>query len=69
MPMSKSKISKIARDANGLITNKSIDYIFTEGGLIDWRRMISTEFLVPNRDRTKETDVSKLNDSQLIISF
>jgi len=65
--MSKTKVNKVARDDNGLITSKSIDYIFTEDGLVDWRKMVKPEFLVPNRDRTKETDVSKLSDSQLII--
>ena len=65
--MSKTKVNKVARDDNGLITSKSIDYIFTEDGLVAWRKMVKPEFLVPNRDRTKETDVSKLSDSQLII--
>jgi len=58
-------MKKIERDKDGLI--KSNSYVFTEDGLIDWRKMVKTEFLVPNKDRTKETDVTKLNDSQLII--
>ena len=58
-------MKKIERDKDGLI--KTQDYIFTEDGMIDWRKMVKTEFLVPNKERTKETDVTKLNDSQLII--
>ena len=60
-----SKKNKITRDADGLI--KGIDYTFNEDGLIDWRKMIKTEHLVPNKDRTSETDVTKLKDNQLII--
>ena len=55
----------LKRDADGLLSD--VEYIFTEGGMIDWRKMVKTEFLVPNRDKTSETDVSKLTDSQLII--
>ena len=60
-----SKKNKITRDADGLI--KGVDYVFNEDGLIDWRKMIKTEHLVPNKDRTSETDVTKLKDNQLII--
>jgi hypothetical protein len=60
-----NKKAKITRGTDGLI--KGIDYVFNEDGLIDWRKMIKTEHLVPNKDRTSETDVSKLKDSQLII--
>ncbi|MAF24950.1 hypothetical protein CL634_05180 [bacterium] len=56
---------KIDRDKDGLI--KGIDYSFTEDGLIDWRKMVKLEHLVPNKDRTSETDVAKLKDYQLII--
>lgn len=62
--MSTKKV-KIARDGDGLI--KGVDYIFNEDGLIDWRKMIKVEHLVPNKDRTRETDVTKLKDNQLII--
>ena len=50
-----SKKGKITRDTDGLI--KGVDYVFNEDGLIDWRKMIKTEHLVPNKDRTSETDV------------
>ena len=58
-------VKKIERDDDGLIT--SVNYEFTEDGLIDWRKMVRTDYLVPNRDKTSETDVTKLNDTQLII--
>jgi hypothetical protein len=55
----------IKRDKNGLLSG--MKYIHTKEGLIDWRKMISTEFLVANKDRTSEKDVSKLKDYELII--
>jgi len=61
------KLKKIKRDANGLITGTSVKYQYDETGLIDWRKMVKPEHLVPNRQRTSETDVSKLEDYQLII--
>jgi hypothetical protein len=61
------KLKKIKRDANGLIVGSSVDYHFNKDGLIDWRKMVKTEHLVPNRQKTSETDVSKLEDNQLII--
>ena len=62
-----SKIKTIKRNANGLISQPKIDYVFSEDGMIDWRKMVKTEFLVPNRQRTKETDVSNLEDRDLLI--
>ena len=56
---------KIDRNKDGLING--VDYIFTDDGLIDWRKMVKPEHLVPNKDRTSETDVTKLKDYQLII--
>jgi hypothetical protein len=51
-----------------------IEYPFLENGLIDWRRMINKEFLVPNRDSfknkdidLKKIDIDSLPDSQLLI--
>ena len=58
-------MKKIERSAEGLLND--VEYQHTEDGLIDWRKMVKTEFLVPNRDRTNETDVTKLKDTQLII--
>jgi hypothetical protein len=64
---SMNKAKKIKRDTNGLIVGSSVDYAFNDNGLIDWRKMIKTEYLVSNRDRTSETDVTKLKDNELII--
>ena len=61
------KLKKIKRDANGLISGSSVTYHFNETGLIDWRKMVKTEHLVPNRQKTSETDVTKLDDKDLII--
>ena len=60
-----SKLKKIKRNADGLLSD--VEYKFSEEGLIDWRKMIDNKWLVPNRQRTEETDVSKLNDYELII--
>jgi len=58
-------MKKIDRNKDGLING--VDYLYTEDGLIDWRKMVKPEHLVPNKDRTSETDVTKLKDYQLII--
>jgi hypothetical protein len=58
-------MKRIDRNEDGLIND--IDYVFTEDGLIDWRKMVKAKHLVPNKDRTSETDVTKLKDYQLII--
>jgi len=53
------------RNKFGLLDH--VNYIFNEDGLIDWRKMVDTEHLVPNRQYTNETDVTKLRDNQLLI--
>ena len=55
----------IKRNEYGL--TEGLDYVYQESGLVDWRKMIKPEFLVPNRQRTQETDVSQLQDRDLII--
>ena len=60
-----NKIKIIKRQKNGLLEDAK--YVFTDDGLVDWRKMIKAEFLVPNKERTNETDITKLNDNQLII--
>lgn len=57
----------IKRNKYGLIDNKTINYIYNEDGTINWRKMVKLEYLVPNRQRTQETDVSKLEDRDLLI--
>ena len=57
----------ISRDDSGLLVSDDINYKFEDSGLVDWRGMIDKKWLVPNRDRTNVTDVSKLKDNELII--
>jgi hypothetical protein len=37
------------RNEHGLINDGSVKYIYKEDGKIDWRKMIKSEFLVPNK--------------------
>jgi hypothetical protein len=55
------------RNKYGLIEDKRLNYTFNEDGTINWRKMVKTEYLVPNRQKTQETDVSKLEDKDLLI--
>lgn len=55
------------RNKFGLIEDESIKYIFNEDGTINWREMIKIQYLVPNRQKTQETDASKLEDKDLLI--
>ena len=63
--MRKLKIKKVERDQDGLI--KNVDYSLNEDGLIDWRKMVKPEHLVSNRQKTSNTDVSSLDDKDLLI--
>lgn len=68
MPRKKTEVRVATkRDSSGLITQPEVNYIFNEDGTVDWRKMVKTEFLVPNKQKTDVTDVSKLEDHQLII--
>jgi hypothetical protein len=57
----------ITRNTYGLLEDQSINYTFNEDGFINWRGMVKQQYLVPNRQRTQETDVSKLEDKDLLI--
>ena len=57
----------ITRNKYGLIEDVNINYIYNDDGTINWRKMIKTEYLVNNRQKTQETDVSKLEDKDLLI--
>lgn len=61
----KAATPKVERDDRGLLSD--ISYVFEDNGLINWRKMVKPEFLVPNRDRTKETNIDALSDRDLII--
>ena len=60
-----SKLKKVNRNEDGLLSD--VEYVFSDEGLVNWRKMINNKWLVPNRQRTTETDVSKLKDYELII--
>lgn len=55
------------RNRYGLLDNTNIVYTYNEDGSINWRKMVKTEYLVPNRQKTQETDTSKLEDKDLLI--
>lgn len=57
----------IQRNKYGLLEDEKINYIYNEDGTINWRKMVKQEYLVPNRQKTQETDVSKLEDKDLLI--
>jgi hypothetical protein len=57
----------IARNQYGLLESNNINYVYNEDGTINWRKMVKIEHLVPNRQKTQETDVSKLQDKDLLI--
>ena len=58
-------MKRLSRNADGLI--EGVDYVFNDDGSINWRKMVKREYLVSNKQRTKETDVSKLEDKDLLI--
>lgn len=60
-------MKKLMRNEDGLIQDSPIPYVFNEDGTVNWRKMVKHEHLVPNRQKTRETDVSKLEDRDLII--
>jgi hypothetical protein len=57
----------ITRNKYGLLENSNVNYIYHDDGSINWRKMVKTECLVPNRQKTQETDVTKLEDKDLLI--
>ena len=60
-------ITSIERDENGLISQPKVEYVFDDRGFVNWRKMVKLEHLVPNRQRTQETDASQLEDKDLLI--
>lgn len=66
-------IEKYQRDSSGLL--KTVDYEFLESGAIDWRKMVSNEFLYPNKESFEKwgkevpTSIEGLNDNQLLIKL
>lgn len=66
-------IEKYQRDSSGLL--KTVDYEFQESGAIDWRKMVSNEFLYANKESFEKwgkevpTSIEGLNDNQLLIKL
>lgn len=64
-------MKKITRDENGLIVG--VNYIFDENGMVNWRAMIRSEFLVPNRQyferfqKPVPKTIEGLEDKELLI--
>lgn len=56
-----------SRNEHGLICSPHIKYQYRPDGRIDWRSMIPKEFVVPNKQRTEEKDISLLQDHELLI--
>jgi hypothetical protein len=55
------------RNQHGLLEEPPIPYVFNDDGSVNWRKMIRPEFLVANKQKTQETDISKLEDKDLLI--
>lgn len=60
---------KFIRDFDGLLSEIGLNYVYTDDGLIDWRKMVNPTYLVPNKRLTDETDITKLDDSKLLITL
>lgn len=68
MPSAKIVPPKLfMRNEYGLLENDNVHYIFNDDGSINWRAMVKQQYLVPNRQKTQETNVSKLEDKDLLI--
>jgi hypothetical protein len=65
--MSSTPPKTFSRNKFGLLENPPIPYVFNDDGSVNWRKMVRSEFLVPNKQRTQETDISKLEDKDLLI--
>ena len=58
----------VTRNSGGLINDDSVQYHFTDDGMIDWRKMVKDRYLYPNPSKNiSETDISKLDDRDLCI--
>ena len=55
------------RNEYGLLHEPFTPYVFNEDGTVNWRKMIRPEFLVANKQKTQETDITKLEDKDLLI--
>ena len=63
-PISIPSVSFV-RNEYGLLNH--VPYVFMPDGKVNWRKMVSPQYIVPNLEKTKETDISKLEDKDLLI--
>lgn len=66
-PTPKNCIPPVEFERNRFGLYNHIDYKFKEDGTVDWRAMIKPEYLIPDKKKTNETDITKLDDRQLQI--
>ena len=59
----------LSRNDLGLISDGSVEYVYDDDGYINWRKMVRPKYLVPNKQLTDETDVTKIEDSKLLITL
>ena len=63
----------IKRNEWGLICDGSVEYIYEDSGLINWRAMLPSKFLVPNRQMFEKNgkqipkSIDALDDRELIV--
>src|SRR5436190_1798662 len=57
----------LPRNYYGLICDGSVNYVYNTEGFVDWRKLVQQKYLVTNKQRTQETDVTKLEDKDLLI--
>jgi hypothetical protein len=63
----------ISRNQYGLLEDPKIKYVYNEDGLINWRRMIKPEFLVPHKEHFAKkglptpSSIEGLSDSEILI--
>jgi hypothetical protein len=55
------------RKRNELGLYDDVEYKYLENGDVDWRHMVPSRYIVPNKQRTQETDTAKLSDKELLI--
>lgn len=60
---------KLTRNSLGLIADDSVTYVYNEDGTVNWRKMVKEKYLVPNKQLTEEKDITKLDDSKLLITL
>ena len=65
--MSSVPLKLFKRNEFGLLSEPPIPYVYNEDGSVNWRKMVRPEFLVSNKQKTQETDISKLEDKDLLI--